>query len=61
MNLLTVNCAWTPRRSSCFHDSGNTSWNDFVSPRLIPIIESRKPGSTLSPSSVSKWKPAGRT
>lgn len=55
---LTVNCAWTPRRCSCLHDSGNASGKDFVSPCWIPIIESRKPGSTLSPSSVSKWNPA---
>lgn len=61
MKALTVNWAWTPRRFSCFHDSGNTRGKDFVSPGRIPIIESMNLGITLSPSSVSKWKPAGRT
>lgn len=54
---LTVNWARWPRRFSCFHDSGNTSENDFDSPARIPMIESRNPGSNLFPSSVSKWKP----
>lgn len=51
---LTVNWAWTPRRSSCLHDSGNRRGNDFVSPRWMPISESTNPGRTFSPSSVSK-------
>lgn len=53
----TVKRAQTPRRFSCSHDSGNVSRNDFVSPCLMPFIESMNPGKRLSHSSVSKWNP----
>lgn len=54
---LTVNKAWTPWRFSWLHDSGNTSGKDFFSSCWMPVMEPRKPGISLSPSSVSKWNP----